>query len=71
MGGISYEVGISIGLESTGNIFVAGHFFGTADFDPGPETNNLISLGSADIFILKLNSSGNFIWAKVWEVGLT
>ncbi|MCB0536385.1 MAG: T9SS type A sorting domain-containing protein [Bacteroidetes bacterium] len=64
MGGISYEVGISIGLESTGNIFVAGHFFGTADFDPGPETNNLISLGSADIFILKLNSSGSFIWAK-------
>lgn len=64
MGGSSYEVGISIGLESTGNIYVAGHFFGTADFDPGPETNNLISLGSADIFILKLNSSGNFIWAK-------
>jgi len=49
---------------NTGNIFVAGAFNGTVDMDPGPNTFNLISSGSSDIFVAKLNSSGNLIWAK-------
>ena len=52
-------------LDSSGNAFVTGKFFGTVDFDPGKGTSNLISVGSnSDIFILKLDPSGNYLWAK-------
>jgi len=45
-------------------VYVAGTFAGTADFDPGPETSELTSFGGFDIFIQKLDTNGNFIWAK-------
>ena len=63
-GGISGDVGNSIAVDKAGNIYVAGTFSGTADFDPSAATYTLSSFGNNDIFILKLNSSGNFVWAK-------
>src|SRR6185436_12269423 len=39
-------------------------FTGTADFDPGIDTSNLTSAGGTDIFILKLDTASNFIWAE-------
>ena len=35
-----------------------------ADFDPGVGISNLISVGMQDIFISKLDSAGDFAWAK-------
>ncbi len=54
----------SIDLDAYGNIFITGNFGGTADFDPGPGTINLTTAGDLDVFILKLNANGNFVWAK-------
>ncbi|HXR81462.1 MAG TPA: T9SS type A sorting domain-containing protein, partial [Saprospiraceae bacterium] len=34
------------------------------DFNPGPETFYLTSIGPDDIFITKLDDSGNFEWGK-------
>ncbi|KKP34691.1 MAG: Calx-beta domain-containing protein [Candidatus Nomurabacteria bacterium GW2011_GWE1_32_28] len=45
-------------------IYITGSFNGTADFDPGASVYNLTSAGGTDIFISKLDSSGNFVWAK-------
>ena len=64
MGGGSNDRGISIAIESTGNIYTTGYFNGTYDFDPGSGIYNLISNGGNDIFISKLDASGNFVWAK-------
>jgi len=67
IGGGSYDGGLSLALDSLGNIYTTGFFEGTADFDPGVGTFNLTPVGSHDSFILKLNSSGSFVWAKSIE----
>lgn len=63
-GGSSHENGISITLDASGNIYTTGYFNGTVDFDPGLGVANLSSAGNNDVFIQKLDTSGNFIWAK-------
>ena len=50
-------------LDQQGNIYTIGSFSNTTDFDPGPSVFNKTSNGGTDIFIQKLDSSGNFIWA--------
>src|SRR6185295_15766788 len=37
---------------------------GSVDFDPGTGIFILSAAGTNDVFISKLDSSGNFIWAK-------
>jgi len=64
MGGRGWDEGSGIVLDSIGNIYTIGYFEGTADFDPGVGTANLSSAGVSDIFVSKLDSSGNFVWAK-------
>lgn len=64
MGGSNNEVGRSITTDGSGNVYTTGTFQGTADFDPGVGVANLISAGSTDLFIQKLDASGNLIWAK-------
>ncbi len=53
-----------ITFNSNNDIIVSGGFFGTVDFDPGLPTFTITSTGSWDIFACKLNSAGNFLWAK-------
>ncbi len=56
--------GINILIDNNGNVVVAGHFAGIVDFDPGPQTFKIAwSTQGWDIFILKLDANGNFIWA--------
>lgn len=64
MGGASQAKGHSVALDSSGNVYVAGRFRGTADFDPGSGTQNLTSNGGEDGFVVKLDSNGDFVWAK-------
>ncbi len=60
----SPSLGLSIAIDAIGNVITTGYFTDTIDCDPGIGISNLISNGSIDIFISKLNDSGNFIWAK-------
>ncbi|PWB76534.1 MAG: hypothetical protein C3F07_03580, partial [Anaerolineales bacterium] len=64
MGGFDYDGGDNIAVDSIGNVYTIGYFGDTVDFDPGPGVANLTSLGAYDVFISKLDSDGNFIWAK-------
>uniref|UniRef100_UPI0040490D7B T9SS type A sorting domain-containing protein n=1 Tax=Flavobacterium sp. TaxID=239 RepID=UPI0040490D7B len=55
----------SMVLDNLGNIFLVGNFDGTVDFNPDPGvTFNLTANDETNVFILKLNSSGNFEWCK-------
>jgi hypothetical protein len=64
LGGTNYDLGNSIIVDASGNVYTTGSFEFTADFDPSAGTSNLVSAGSYEIFISKLDSSGNFVWAK-------
>jgi len=58
------DMGNSIALDNTGNVYFSGYFNDTIDFDPGPNTYTIASFGAEDMYIAKLTPSGNFSWAK-------
>jgi hypothetical protein len=62
-GGIGVDDALSIKTDASGNVYVAGVFQSTVDFDPGAGTTTLTAVAT-DAFLTKFNSSGNFIWAK-------
>jgi len=53
----------SITVDATG-VYITGRFEGTVDFDPGVGVTNLVSAGSSDVFVLKLDAAGDFLWAQ-------
>jgi len=56
---------ITIDPDGNGDIYTIGWFQGTVDFDPDATNDyNLTAIANYDIFISKLNSLGNFVWAK-------
>ncbi len=64
LGGFSSDWGRSIFLDNSEDVYVTGSFRQQVDFDSGPNTTILSSNGTWDVFIEKLDSAGNFIWAK-------
>ncbi|MCC6384834.1 MAG: T9SS type A sorting domain-containing protein [Bacteroidia bacterium] len=64
VGGVSTETSIAMALDASGNCYVTGRFSGTVDFDPGAGTSTITASGAFDVYIVKINSSGNFVWAK-------
>jgi hypothetical protein len=64
LGGANSDIGSGLAVASDGNVYTTGYFRGPADFDPGPGTFNLTDAGQTDVFVSKLNSAGNFVWAR-------
>lgn len=64
MGATGPQEGISVAVDPSNNVCVTGGFAGSVDFDPNVGVSNLSSTGGIDIFVVKLNSLGNLIWAK-------
>jgi Beta-propeller repeat len=65
-GGTANDDGRGIAVDATGNVYTTGYFIGTADFDPGQGVVSLTAIGSFDVFVSKLNASGNYVWAKAF-----
>lgn len=63
-GGNGAEQGRSVVVDPSGNIYVTGYNNSTADFDPGAGVFNLTTGGQGDIFVVKLDINGDFLWAK-------
>ncbi|TRX04688.1 T9SS type A sorting domain-containing protein [Flavobacterium gawalongense] len=64
MGGTSSDIGYGISTDAVGNVYTTGYFQGTVDFDPNAGVSNLTSAGFADVFVTKLDATGNLVWAK-------
>ena len=60
---IQGDFGLNITVDNSNNIISTGYFSGTVDFDPGTGVFNLTSNGSRDIYVQKLDSDGNLLWA--------
>jgi len=58
-GGTSGDFGFGITVDDAGNSYVIGSFHGTATFG----FYSLPSSGYEDIFVAKLNATGNWLWA--------
>jgi hypothetical protein len=65
-GGISTDYGMHVETDSNGDIYLTGGFNGTVDFDPGSQDEYITSNGLLDAFLLKLTSTGAFIWVNTW-----
>lgn len=62
--GLYSEIGYALDIDQNDRLYVAGHFSLTVDFDPGPSVYELTAVGGRDIFVQKLESNGDFIWAN-------
>lgn len=58
------DFGNSVAFSNDGSVYVTGYYEGTVDFDPSSSSHNLMSVGFIDAFVHKIDTSGNFIWAK-------
>ncbi len=65
IGGTGGDAAHRIDIDKAGNVWIAGWFGGTVNFDPGTNIAEFTAKGSvADIFLAKYDNSGNYQWAK-------
>ncbi|MCB9205410.1 MAG: T9SS type A sorting domain-containing protein [Flavobacteriales bacterium] len=55
-----------VAIDGDGNIYVTGAFYGTTEFDGGPNSNEVTSAASGDAYVLKLDVNGNFVWVQTF-----
>lgn len=66
LGGVSADQANEIVLDGYGHVLVGGSFRATVDMNPGAGTVNKISAGSDDAFVLKLDTSGQYVWSAAF-----
>ncbi len=54
IGGTSDDLVLALATGPAGSVYATGSFQGTVDFDPGDTTQNVMSAGGQDAFVLKL-----------------
>ncbi len=65
IGGYDNDRANAITTDAAGNVYLAGTYNATVDFDPSSSTFTLSSIsGTQDVFFAKYDMNGNFVWAK-------
>jgi len=64
LGGIGNDGVNDVSFDDQGDIYVAGYYSDSADLDMGSNEELFISEGTSDIFLLKMDGNGQFIWAQ-------
>ncbi len=57
----------SLSVDSLDNLYISGTFSMETDFDPSENTTIIKPKYGTDIFILKLDANGEFLWVKSLE----
>lgn len=58
-----------VAVDAAGNVVVTGGFNGTMDLDPGAATHSTTSSGYTDGYVVKLDSTGSYIWSNTYGCG--
>lgn len=66
IGGNGSDFASKICLDKDQNILLAASFSGNISIDSSNNKSQISSNGASDIFLLKLNKDGEFIWVKTW-----
>ncbi len=66
IGGADHDRGFALGSDDLNNIYIGGYFTDSVDFDPGPADASAFSTGVEDMYLLKLDENGGFIWNKTF-----
>ncbi|MHC1707310.1 MAG: SBBP repeat-containing protein [Bacteroidales bacterium] len=65
--GASAEDSYDVESDENGNVYLAGRFQSSVDFDPSPTGTHILSpfgtSGNFDGFVVKLTTNGDFVWA--------
>lgn len=73
IGSTGNDYSTDVATDGLNNVYTTGYYVNTADFNPtlgSGNTYNLTSAGGKDAFISKLDSNGNFVWAKTFGATL-
>ncbi|MEL6848528.1 MAG: hypothetical protein AAFP92_08420 [Bacteroidota bacterium] len=63
------NIGYGLDVNASGRVVITGYFGGTADIEPGPGIQNLVSAGTQDIFVVVYQDDGSLIYG--YAVGST
>jgi hypothetical protein len=61
------DMASDITIDNKNNIYLTGFFSDTIDFDPGPQVDEHTSSYADSSFLLKFDTSGNYIWGLSWN----
>jgi len=61
------DMSFSVANAPNGDVYYTACFRNTVDFDPGPGVVTLTNPDSANVFVQKLDSSGNFLWVREFK----
>jgi hypothetical protein len=61
IGGSGFDIGYAVAVDGSGNVYTAGGFSGTVNFNPNGGTAHNLSGGG--IFVSKLDANGNYVAA--------
>jgi hypothetical protein len=64
LGSTGSEYGTGLAVDNGNNVILCGYFgYANLDLDPGAGTAIHVPAGNFDAFLLKLNSSGDYLWS--------
>jgi gliding motility-associated-like protein len=64
MSGPSHDAGADVAMDAAGDIFILGYFQDQIDIDPGPAVVTFTSNPYGDMFLSKLDNTGELLWSK-------
>jgi hypothetical protein len=59
-GDANLDAAVAVGLDGSGNVYLAGTFAGSIDLGGGA----MPSMGGVDVFVAKLTGDGDHVWSK-------
>ncbi|MEX0586917.1 MAG: SBBP repeat-containing protein, partial [Pirellulales bacterium] len=58
------DLSVRAAAHPSGDVYMTARFNGTVDFDPGPGTAPLTSLGDTDVALARYSPAGVLVWAR-------